>query len=202
MMRIRWRRITLVIALLLVPAFVAAGDEHPDFSGTWLLNEELSDDAREKIREAIVARRRGGMGEPGRGRPGGPGGGEGGWSRMGEMRDRMRKMEEGIQRLTIAQSASELTIRNAIDREYAIVADGRKRSREGAFGSVESQATWKKRSLVIVDRPEQGAMVTRTYFYRRNDPHLYVMVKVEGRGPIFEYQRVYDRAATEDPEKP
>jgi hypothetical protein len=201
-MRTGWGLITLVVLLLFVPGLVAAGDEHPDFSGTWLLNEELSDDAREKIREAIVARRQQGMGEPGRGRPGGPGGGRGGWSRMGEMRDRMRKMEEGIQRLTIAQSASELTIRNAIDREFAILTDGSKRTREGAFGSVETHAKWKKRSLVIIDEPEQGARVTRTYFYRRNDPHLYVMVKVEGRGPVFEYQRVYDRAAQEDPEKP
>jgi hypothetical protein len=201
-MRVGCALIALVIVPLLVPAFVTAGDEHPDFSGTWLLNEELSDDARKLVREAILARRGQGMGEPGRGRPGGPGGDRGSWSRMGEMRDRMRQMEEGIQRLTIAQSESEMTIRNAIDREYVIFADSRKRTRKGAFGPVETQATWKKRSLVIIDEPEQGAMVTRTYFYRRDDPHLYVMVKVEGRGPVFEYQRVYDRAAEESPEKP
>jgi len=202
MVRIGFGLIALLVLALLVPASAGAGDERPDFSGTWLLNEELSDDARKLVRDAIRARRGQGMGEPGRGDPGGAGGRTGAWSRMGEMRERMREMEEGIQRLTIVQSASELTIRNAIDREHVIVADGQKRTREGAFGSVETQARWKKRSLVIVDKPEQGATVTRTYFYRRDDPHLYVMVKVEGRGPVFEYQRVYDRAALEEPEKP
>ena len=95
-----------------------------------------------------------------------------------------------------------MTIRNAVDREYVVVADGRKHTREGAFGPVETQSKWKKRSLVIIDKPERGAMVTRTYFYRRDDPRLYVMVKVEGRGPVFEYQRVYDRAVVEDPQEP
>lgn len=198
-MRIGSGLIALVVLALLVSASAASGEDHPDLSGTWLLNEELSDDARKLVRDAIRSRRGQGMGEPGRG---GPGGGTGAWSRMGEMRERMRQMEEGIQRLTIVQSASEVTIRNAIDREHVIVADGQKRTREGAFGSVETQARWKKRGLVIVETPEQGATVTRTYFYRRDDPRLYVMVKVEGRGPVFEYQRVYDRAAVEDPEGP
>jgi xanthine/CO dehydrogenase XdhC/CoxF family maturation factor len=186
-MRIAW---SPLLAVALATAFAGAG-ERPDFTGGWRLNEELSDDARQKLREAFVARMRD------RG-PGGRRGAPGGRRRpAGEMRDRLRRMEKGIQRLTIAHDEDAVVIRNAIDREHRVVADGRTRTREGGFGPVETRAEWKRRSLVIVDRPEQGAVVTRTYFHRRDDPHLYVNVKVEGRGPVFEYLRVYDRVEEE-----
>jgi hypothetical protein len=179
-----------------------ASDEHPAFSGNWRLNEELSDDARERMRETMRARRRGDFGRPGGGSPGEPAAGTESWRRAGEMRDRLRQMEEGIRRLRIEQSASEMIIRNALDREQKFILDGQARTRQGGFGPVETRAAWKRRSLVITDTPERGARVTRTYFFKRDDPHLYVMTKVEGRGPVFDYQRVYDRVSEEGSEEP
>jgi hypothetical protein len=191
------RVLFVVCGLLLAATTFAADKTRPNFSGTWQLNEELSDDIREKIGEAIRARMRGG-GMGGRGGPGGPPDGGG---RMGQARERMKQMQEGMQRLTIAQTESELTVTNAIDREQRFFTDGRKQTREGGFGPVEFEATWKKRSLVVIEKPEaEGATVTRTYFFRRDDPHLYVNVKVEGRGPVFDYQRVYDRTPQEEPQ--
>ena len=53
----------LALALLLPAAAMAAGSERPDFSGTWELNEELSENPREKMMEARGGR---GGGELGR----------------------------------------------------------------------------------------------------------------------------------------
>jgi hypothetical protein len=181
---------------LLAATALAADKARPDFSGTWQLNEQQSDDIREKIREAIRARMRGG-GMGGRGGPGEPGGG----GRMGQARERMRRMQEGMQRLTIAQTESEMTVTNAVERKQSFFTDGRTQTREGGFGPVKFEANWKKRSLVVIEKPEtEGATVTRTYFFRRDDPHLYVNVKVEGRGPVFDYQRVYDRTRPQEPQ--
>jgi len=183
---------------LLAASALAADGKRPDFSGAWQLNEELSDDIRAKMRDAIRSRMRGG----GMGGRGGPGGGGDRGGRMGQARDRMRQMQEGMQRLKIAQTESEMIVVNAIDREQRFFTDGRRQTREGGFGPVEFEANWKKRSLVVIEKPEaEGAIVTRSYFFRRDDPHLYVHVKVEGRGPVFEYQRVYDRSEPSGPEE-
>lgn len=194
------RGLLVACGSLLAATAVAADKERPDFSGAWELNGELSDDIREKMGEAIRARMRGG-GMGGMGGRGGPGGPEGG-GRMGQARERMKQMQEGMQRLTIVQTESVMTVTNAIEREQRIFTDGRTQTREGGFGPVEFEANWKKRKLIVIEKPEtQGATVTRTYFFRRDDPHLYVNVKVEGRGPVFDYQRVYDRTRTEEPRK-
>ncbi len=79
-------RLGLISAALLLtaagaPASGAGKTEPTDFTGTWQLNEELSENPREKMREAMSSRRGGGFGGPGGGRGGGfggPGGGPGG----------------------------------------------------------------------------------------------------------------------------
>ncbi len=108
-------------------------------------------------------------------------------------RDRMRRMEQGSQTLTILHVEPELTIRTADDRERLIYTDGRKQARTSGVGPVETRAKWKKGKLVVRDRMETGMTITRTFFYVPEDPHLYVDTEIEGRGPSFRFQRVYDR---------
>lgn len=177
-----------ILALLMsIPGEVGAGRDVSDFSGNWQLNEDLSEDPRSEMRERMEARG-GGMGR------GGGGMGRGGG--MGDpeaMRDRMRRMEQGSKTLTILHVEPELTVRTADDRERVIYTDGRKQVRTGGVGPVETRAKWKKGKLVVRDRMETGMTITRTFFYVPEDRHLYVDTEIEGRGPSFRLQRVYDR---------
>ncbi len=185
-----------ILALLMsIPGEVGAGRDVSDFSGTWQLNEDLSEDPQSKMRERMESRRAGGMG-PGGGRMGrgggsrgrGPGGGD-----PGVTRDRMRRMEQGSETLTILHVEPQMMILTADDRERLIYTDGRKQMRTGGVGPVETRAKWKKDKLIVRDRMETGRTITRTFFYLPQDPHLYVDTEIEGRGPSFRLQRVYDR---------
>lgn len=92
-----WTLFAIAVCSLLPSSPPRAGtDAHPDMSGTWLLNEELSDDIEAKLRQARIDRRArmgsrspGGMGGVGMGRGGSGGGGmgRGGWGGGGMGRD-------------------------------------------------------------------------------------------------------------------
>ena len=135
-------RTVLLSCALVFSSGVASGppasgaDEKPkvapvtaDLSGHWVYNRELSDDAREKMREGMEKGGGpgggrppgggGGMGGPGGGGMGGPGGGgmggSGGGGRMGpppggmggddDPREAMRGILEPAEELTITQTA-------------------------------------------------------------------------------------------------
>ncbi len=135
-----------ILALLMsIPGEVGAGRDVCDFSGTWQINKDLSEDPRAKMQQRTQSRRGGGMGSGGGGR--GPG--------MGDpqaARDRMRRMEEGSRTLTILHVEPELTIRTADDRERLLYTDGRKQQRTGGIGPVETRAKWKKTRLIETGR--------------------------------------------------
>ncbi len=119
----------ILVLLVSIPGDVGAGREVPDFSGSWQLNEELSEDPRSKMRQ----RRESTGGGLGSGR-----GGMGRGSGMGDpeaMRDRMRRMEQGSKTLTILHVEPQMTIRTADDRERGLHTDGRKQGRTGGGGT-------------------------------------------------------------------
>ncbi len=178
----------LVLGLAFAPS--GADTARPDLSGNWQLDKELSDDPRAKIREAIEARRAAGGGGSRAGQPGG-------FRRLSELRRRMEQLEQGMQRLTISQSAAEVVIRNADDREQKLVPDGQSRIREGGFGPVETRAEWTSGGLVVTDRGQGGGTVSRTYAFKPTDPHLHVMLRIEGRGPAIDYHQVYARVGND-----
>ena len=185
-----------ILALLMsIPGEVGAGHDVSDFSGTWQLNEDLSEDPRSEMRDRTQSRRGGGMGRGGGGMGRG-GGGMGRGSGMGDpeaMRDRMRRMEQGSKTLRILHVEPQMTVHTADDREQLIYTDGRKQERTGGVGPVETRGKWKKGKLVVQDRMETGMTITRTFFYVPQDPHLYVDMEIEGRGSSLRFQRVYDR---------
>ncbi len=185
-----------ILALLMsIPGEVGAGRDVSDFSGTWQLNEDLSEDPRSKMGERM-GRGGGGMGRGGGGMGRGGGGMGRGGGGMGDpepMRDRMRRMEQGSETVTILHVEPQMTIRTADGRERLIYTDGRKQERTGGVGPVETRAKWKKDRLIVRDRMETGMTITRTFFYVPEDRHLYVDTEIEGRGPSFRFQRVYDR---------
>ncbi len=199
--------------------------ERPCFSGTWQLNEEMSENPRDKMKESMGSRR-GGMGGGmgggrmgggmgggrgggmGRGMGGGKGGGRGGMGgdRGGdreEMRARMQAIEEGIRRLEIDHEDAVLTIRYDSGAEQAIYTDGRSFEMENPMGEVvEATAKWKKNERVVVKMDtEHGGRITEIYELVpvAHQERLFVTVELPGNGPMpsIEFRRVYDPVATE-----
>ena len=177
--------------------------ERPDFSGTWRLNEDLSENPREKMREAMESRRRAsGIFDSGRGgRRGGRGdGGRGG--AMGEGRQGRRAgllFGEGADELTIRHDDPMLSITDASGRKRDFKTDGRTIEIEGERGNVEIRATWKKGERVeITTERERVSKVKETYELAPEGRQLIVTLRMEGgRMPTFSCRRVYDAAKAE-----
>ena len=189
----------------------------PDLSGTWTLNEGLSQDPRSVLREAMKTH----PGESGGGggrRGGRRGGGGGGGFPAGGGDDGGRRGagtgEEGEERpggpdfgglgglggtakeLHIAGTGAELTFTSADGREQRVLhADGRERSEERpGVGTVKTQAQWKDGALEVVTRGPKGRTKTEIFEMTHDRKKLYVLVTLEGYGrtPAVTFRRVYD----------
>jgi hypothetical protein len=172
-----------------------------DLAGRWVFNRELSDDAREKMREA---REKGGG--PGGGRPPGGGGGmggPGGGGRMGpppggmggddDSREAMRAIVEPSEELTIAQTETELEVEEKFGAARRLHPDGKRYKTDN--GTSEIKAFWKQGQLVVETKRARGGRVVETWERIPDGSRLIVNVKVEGGfGPGVSLKRVYDRA--------
>jgi hypothetical protein len=198
-------RTVLLSCALTLPAGVvpgppaAKGDEKPkaapasaDLSGRWVFNQELSDDAREKMREA---RERGGG--PGGGRPptGSGGGGMGGDD---DPREATRAVFEPAEELTVTQDATQIGVEEKFGRTRRLHPDGKKYKTDN--GASEIKSSWKEGKLVVETKSLRGGRVLETWERIPDGSRLIVNVKMEGGfGPGLTLKRVYDRAAGESP---
>jgi len=203
-----------------VPAAGAAfGDETPtatpaavDLSGRWLYNRELSDDAREKMREG----REKGAG-PGGGRPpmgpgggggmGGPGGGGmgGGGGRTGrppggggddDPREAMRAILEPAEELAITQSGTEIAVDEKFGRTRRLHPDGRKYKTDN--GTSEIKASWKEGKLLVETKRDRGTGVVEVWELVPDGSRIILNVKMQGEfGAGIALKRIYDRAPVE-----
>ena len=185
---------------LLSPPLQAA--DKPDFSGTWVLNDELSENPRDKMQEAMGNRRGGGFGGGGRsggggmgggGMRGGMGGGRGG--DPGAMSERMRALEEGVKVLKIIHQDPAFNIRYADDRERALFTDGRELVSELDQGLVEATANWKGGQKVVVKGEMlNGGKRSEIFELSEDGQQLLITTSMEGSGrmPKTSFRRVYD----------
>ena len=188
-----------------------------DLAGRWVFNRELSDDAREKMREA---REKGGG--PGGGRPpggggmGGPGGGMGGQGggmgggggRMGpppgamggddDPREAMRALLEPSEELTIVQTEAELAVEEKFGATRRLHPDGKKYKTDN--GASEIKSSWKDGKLVVETKSARGGRVLEIWERIPDGSRLIVNVKMEGGfGPGLLLKRIYDRPEGESP---
>jgi len=188
-----------------------------DLSGRWTFNRELSDDAREKMREGMEKGGGpgggrppgggGGMGGPGGGGTGGPGGGgmggPGGGGRMGpppggmggddDPRQAMRAIMEPAEELTIAQTEAEIALEEKFGTTRHLHPDGKKYKTDN--GASEIKASWKEGRLIVETKPARGGRVVETWERIPDGSRLIVNVKMEGGfGPGLSLKRIYDRA--------
>ena len=182
-------------------------NSRPDFSGTWTLNEDLSEDPRTKMREAGGGRGgRGGGGFGGRGGDGGrrprrrrrrrrgrrpataeDGGGDGA-SRLGETLAAQKV-------LTISHKDPELVITDLNGRSRTLFTDARKVEEERAEGTAKIQTKWKDRSIVVVTKLGDRE-TTDTYERAADGARLFLTTKMEGGRGSFSFRRVYESALT------
>ena len=186
-----------------------------DLSGRWVYNRELSDDAREKMREGMEKGGGGGgrppgggggMGGPGGGGMGGSGGGmggPGGGGRMGpppggmggddDPREAMRAIFEPAEELVIAQTDAEIAVEEKFAETRHLHPDGKKYKTDN--GASEIKTSWKEGQLVIETKRTRGGRVVETWERIPDGSRLIVNVKMEGGfGPGLALKRVYDRA--------
>ena len=216
---------SFLLPLLGLPAF-AALDEAPqapasaDLAGRWTLNKDLSDDAREKMREGMSKRGPGGgggmggpgggMGGPPGGGMGGPGGAPGGRGGMGgppgggagdDPREAMRAILEPAEELQIVQSDADIAVDEKFGRLRRLHPDGRKYKTDN--GASEVKSYWKDGRLVVETKRSRGSSV-ESWERVPDGSRLIVNVRLEGGvGPKLELKRIYDLvpAAVESPGK-
>jgi len=173
----------LLLGIVAVGRPLLAGEtaaQRPDFSGRWTYSATLSDDARQRMYEA-VDRERGRFGPAG-GVPLGPAG-------SGMLEPVFQPAEE----LTIAQSALEIVIDESYGRRRVLHTDGRKYKTEN--GSAELRAEWRQDRLLVQTKDREGRKVVESWSLSASRSRLIAEVKLElGLGPKLLLKRVYERA--------
>jgi len=187
--------------------------ERPDFSGSWRLNEELSENPRDKMEEmGGGGRGRGGMGGGSSGggmgggdRQGGGGpGGRGGGSRE-DMQARFQARIERIETLEILHQDPEMVIGFADGSNRTIYTDGQATPDDLEAGVFEGKGKWKNNSQVIFKAESaNGGKATEIYELDEAGDMLLVTTKVEGDGrrPGISFKRVYERALADSSAEP
>jgi hypothetical protein len=166
----RWIQIVAFsggLGLAAAPAARAETLSNVDLSGTWILNESLSDDPREVMKQKMDetqsrqgGRFRGGSGmAPGGGRR--AGGGYGGGDRE-QMHERMSQLE-AVRKLVILQSDDQVTMIPEGRDTVSVVTDGETHKVKTVLGEAELQATWKDLALEVRAKGPGGREVVRWY---------------------------------------
>ena len=174
----------------------------PNLSGTWKLNKDLSDDARQKLREAGSGGGRGSRAGGGRGGGHGRSGGarsaddSGSGARAdGEEPSGFEVMNAAMASLKIEHRDPELRITEATGHESVFYTDGRKTEEERSLGgTAKIHAEWKDGHVVVTVAPERGPKTTNTYAVAKDSSQLILTTRLErGHGrPAVEIRRVYD----------
>jgi hypothetical protein len=189
----------------------APGAERKALVGRWKLNPELSEDPREKLRQAHAAR--GGGGGWGGGHPGGPGGeaggrpGGGGWGGRHGGREGGPPSEGGGERAggPAFLTANELTITN-VEPEVSIVEpegmvrnlhpDGKKYD-TSAGGEVK--ARWEDDRLLVETKSDRGK-VKETWAVSKETKQLTLTLDIDTSwGGSVSVKRVFDPAPVDGP---
>jgi hypothetical protein len=184
---------------------------HQAFVGRWKLNQDLSENPREKMREAMRGRGGGGGGygrEGGMGGGMGPGGwghhGGGAWGRGGGRGEGGGGYgREGARPPMMALlTASEITVTN-VEPEVGLVEpdgvvealypDGKKHKNKDS--GVETRTSWKDDTLKVERKTERGKL-GETWSLSPDAKRLTVLLEVQrGSMPAVSVRRVYDREA-------
>lgn len=153
--------------------------EHPDFSGTWVINLELSDRPDDQLRRRDDDRPprdpAGGRQEPRRAGPG------------------LGALLQSFVAFRIVDQDSTLVLAGAGGEQRVVHPDGVERqSRLEGLGNVRVKSRWKGERLVVERRLDSGAKITETFELATEGRRLYVTTRISGIPRKIEFRRVYD----------
>ena len=163
----------IIVTGLLTSGVAFAGDTVTagiDLSGTWILNEKLSDNPQEIMRERMESMRPPGGGPPGGGMGGGglggggmrpPGGGKGEANRE-QMEQRMKQLEPA-KRIVILSSDDQVTMIPQGRDTLVVFPDGKKHEHKTPAGVTSTQAEWKDLALEVKVKGQYGREAKRLY---------------------------------------
>lgn len=201
----------LFVFLVLVLGFAVTGNaegegtatDTPDFSGSWELDAERSDDIEAKLKDAArMASQQRGPGSPRSGRPS-----TGGWNNSGgrpqgdpDLEKAATDLEHGLRILAIEHEGSEMRISSAMpgsDYAQAIYTDGRAFDRSTLDGSrVPAKAEWGRGGRLVIEYEGLGKRPVReTWEVVADGSRILITTRVAAKGlaPAIELNRVYDR---------
>jgi len=194
----------------------------PNLSGTWVLNKDESDDARQKLADARSSSGQGGGQRPGwGGGQGGQGGGQqggggvwgpggsgyprgGGGGRQGQRSSNADEPMEELSQLTIAQTESTVNVTSETGHTLASY-PASNQSQSGSSSSDSSGSSsksanptveWKDNQLVVTEQRDRGGSTTRTYELSPDGNQLYVTTTLQSprfKNPVT-IRFVYDPA--------
>lgn len=207
---------TLLIMIIAVPLSMAeeTADQHPDFTGSWVLNKSLSDDIQQVMMKATGGANRGGGGggkSGGGGRGGGGGrrggGGGGGGGSMGGQPDggqsgdnpqaqkRSEEMKLQLSSLEVFQDGLELNITDGLEITRLLHTDGREEKIWTQRGEATATANWEADTLVVEWKTSQDTTArTRYYQLNENGKLLTVreLIRIPGSKEMVNVQLVYN----------
>jgi len=172
--------------------------EVEDLSGTWILNADKSDKPGDQMGSSEIGGGGtmmpppGGMGR----RPGGRGGR--GAIDPEKMRRTMEVAREAVQRFTLEQTDTTVTISYNDMPPHVFHTDGRKVEQQTEAGDkIEVKAYWQGRYLMVSRKVDGGGTITEQYFKSSVTDQLEVITRIEvGRMPRpMQFLRVYDAAS-------
>lgn len=195
----------------------AAGDTVLD--GTWKLNRQESDDAREKLRAAMQDRdqngpmtRPGGMGGVGIGIPGiggiggmgrpggGPGNGRSSGAGSENQREQMSELVRASDQLKIVQKGPEIDVTDSESRVRALFTDGRKIDKPKKDSSqLQGKARWDHGTLVTEEKGPGGEKISHAYEITLEGKQMADTLTLESKHlntPII-VRSVYDKAESD-----
>jgi hypothetical protein len=155
--------------------------EHPDLTGTWVINLEQSDEPGDRIEREPPP------GAPGARRPDAGGERREGW----QMGTALLLQNSVAFRLEEGDTTLKLTGAEGLTRVF--YPDGRERDqRLEGLGMVSVKSRWRGDKLVVERTLQVGVKITEEFELSEEGRQLYVKMKISGGREALEFRRVYD----------
>jgi len=170
-----------MVAVLLVAAFPGAAQaqaQKPDFSGTWELDVEASDDTESQVLGGVGEDVTHGMTHLERGR----------------LVERLIQLARAIDEIEIAQTEQDLSIFDRDDNLRIYYLDGRKHARQTPWGAkLDAVAKWDGQQITVRTSGEQVGEVQETFGMEGRQLVLIVRIKNENFQNEIVIRNYYDR---------
>jgi hypothetical protein len=170
--------------------------DKPNLAGAWKLNQDESDDPRQRTQQSQGNSGGGGTGGQhggwGVGGPGGVGVYHGGGGRNQQAQDQVSTMMEEFSQLTVEQTDASVRVKNSSNQLVAQFPMGSENSNDKEAKNNSSQ--WQSGQLVVVSQGKHGGKITRRYTLSADGDQLFVTTRIDKNGsdPPVMFRFVYD----------